>query len=249
MEKNLDDDWQDESDDLDDEEYYYEDDEPTQETSLMPTRTDEERALIDSLPIKEPDEKCNARTPRGYCGKTAGFGTEHVGSGRCKFHGGGENTGRPATSGMYSKKLTSNLRKDMVVYKNDPERLNVYQELDVLRTGFGNFLENVQHHMADPNRNIWITTNRKTGEEKMSGKAKVFLELVKNITACVTAINKIENSSKYVLTIQQVDLVLKQIRYNMDDTCGECPVRKELSFRLDRIKTPGINSNEQTDKK
>jgi hypothetical protein len=41
-------------------------------------------------PIKEPDEYCNAHKAdgSGYCQHTAGWGTDHTGHGRCKFHGG-----------------------------------------------------------------------------------------------------------------------------------------------------------------
>jgi hypothetical protein len=39
---------------------------------------------------KEPGETCNARKTdgSGYCGHRAGWGTDHVGHGRCKYHGG-----------------------------------------------------------------------------------------------------------------------------------------------------------------
>lgn len=42
------------------------------------------------LEPKEPDEHCNARKTdgSGYCGHVAGWGTDHLGMGRCKFHGG-----------------------------------------------------------------------------------------------------------------------------------------------------------------
>lgn len=42
------------------------------------------------LPIKEPGEYCNARKTQGsgYCKHEAGWGTDHKGVGRCKFHGG-----------------------------------------------------------------------------------------------------------------------------------------------------------------
>lgn len=38
----------------------------------------------------EPDDKCRARrrAGRGYCGREAGWGTDHLGEGRCKLHGG-----------------------------------------------------------------------------------------------------------------------------------------------------------------
>lgn len=54
---------------------------------------------ISFIPPVEPDEKCrgirwegkdeeNRKLFAGYCQQRAGFGTEHVGEGRCKFHGG-----------------------------------------------------------------------------------------------------------------------------------------------------------------
>lgn len=45
---------------------------------------------MSDLPPKDPDEHCNARKTNGsgYCGHTAGWGTDHTGHGRCKYHGG-----------------------------------------------------------------------------------------------------------------------------------------------------------------
>lgn len=42
------------------------------------------------LEPKEADEYCNARKTdgSGYCQHEAGWGTDHTGHGRCKFHGG-----------------------------------------------------------------------------------------------------------------------------------------------------------------
>lgn len=48
-----------------------------------------------------PDEHCNAETRAGtLCRRKAGFGTDHVGTGRCKNHGGvvGKNHGPPKGS-------------------------------------------------------------------------------------------------------------------------------------------------------
>jgi hypothetical protein len=44
----------------------------------------------DDRPVKDPDEYCNARKTggSGYCQHEAGWGTDHPGVGRCKFHGG-----------------------------------------------------------------------------------------------------------------------------------------------------------------
>lgn len=44
-------------------------------------------------------QRCGARTRRGgFCGHPAGYGTDHAGSGRCKFHGGSTRNGRLAAA-------------------------------------------------------------------------------------------------------------------------------------------------------
>ena len=45
---------------------------------------------MSDLEQKEPGEYCNARKTdgSGYCQHEAGWGTDHSGVGRCKFHGG-----------------------------------------------------------------------------------------------------------------------------------------------------------------
>ena len=49
-------------------------------------------------PPKDPDEYCNARKTdgSGYCQQPAGMGTDHLGYGRCKFHGGDSPSGDKA---------------------------------------------------------------------------------------------------------------------------------------------------------
>lgn len=46
--------------------------------------------MNDDLEPKDPGDNCNARRTdgSGYCGQPAGWGTDHTGVGRCKFHGG-----------------------------------------------------------------------------------------------------------------------------------------------------------------
>lgn len=45
---------------------------------------------MSTLPPKEAGEKCNARKTNGdgYCQHRAGWGTDHTGHGRCRYHGG-----------------------------------------------------------------------------------------------------------------------------------------------------------------
>src|SRR6476620_4494173 len=62
------------------------------ERSIMGKTRAEKRAKVrkpDLDPIA-PDDTCNARkrNGEGYCGRAAGWGTDHLGVGRCKHHGG-----------------------------------------------------------------------------------------------------------------------------------------------------------------
>jgi len=46
--------------------------------------------MSNDLPPKDADKYCNARKTdgSGYCQHTAGWGTDHTGTGRCRYHGG-----------------------------------------------------------------------------------------------------------------------------------------------------------------
>ncbi len=110
----------------------------------MPKGTEEERKLIGSLPTKLPAKTCNARTPRGkegYCGNVAGFRTPHLGDGRCYLHGG--LAGRPPEHGFYSMKLKGKLKEDFDNAINDRSSVNLYSELAVMKSLFGNMIEDI----------------------------------------------------------------------------------------------------------
>jgi len=77
--------------------------------------TDEQDLIgepLEEVPQRDPGEDCNARkssggTFRGYCGATAGKGTDHVGEGRCSHHGGSsdgapEDNTNAVTHGAYA---------------------------------------------------------------------------------------------------------------------------------------------------
>lgn len=59
--------------------------------------------MTNPLDPKEPNEYCNGRKTdgSGYCQHEAGWGTDHPGVGRCKFHGG--------STENYEKKIINEL--------------------------------------------------------------------------------------------------------------------------------------------
>lgn len=86
---------------------------------------------------KEATDTCNAWAKDHYCNNPAGMGTQHVGNGRCKFHG-GASTGRPKKSFLASQYLNSDfLRVLEDISGEDPEAITkLDNEIHVIRTGF-----------------------------------------------------------------------------------------------------------------
>lgn len=89
-------------------------------------------------PTPAPAERCGARTRHGGpCQQVAGFGTDHVGVGRCKFHGGAT----PSRHGRYSTIKRTALRELIAQHEADPEPLNILPELAAARALFQDFIE------------------------------------------------------------------------------------------------------------
>lgn len=200
----------------------------------MPNRSPAARQLIDSLPEKEPDEICNARTPSGYCKMPAGFRTDHLGGGRCYLHGG--RAGRSVSVGLYSKKLTSTVKDEYEKLVTDPALIDLYSEFAVAKAMMMNFIENMQERLAE-HQNIWITTNR-FGETMQSPEGKTLMNMFETISRLFTRITDAETKSANTLNMKQVQAILTQIKTALDNTCGECPVRYSVGSKLNNIKAP-----------
>lgn len=86
------------------------------------------------LPKREPGLSCNARTKSGtgYCEHPAGWGTDHLGEGRCKLHGGASLAGRDHPMykhGRRSATLPTRLLADFHQAMNDPALLSLREDI------------------------------------------------------------------------------------------------------------------------
>ena len=78
-----------------------------------------------------------ARQTGKPCGKVAGYGTDHLGSGNCKFHG-GRNV---IKHGRYSTMKREALRELIAQHEADPDPLNIFPELAAARALFQDYIE------------------------------------------------------------------------------------------------------------
>lgn len=85
------------------------------------------------VPRIPPDDKCRGiTTAGGYCGRPAGWGTDHAGAGRCKLHGGSAPSGRKAGARMLAEKQAAASLAEMGVREiTDPvgELIRIVSEI------------------------------------------------------------------------------------------------------------------------
>lgn len=77
------------------------------------------------------------RQGEGTCTRPAGWGTDHVGVGPCKLHGGNNRV----KHGRYSRIKRSALRHLIAEYEADPDPLNILPELAAERALFVDFIQ------------------------------------------------------------------------------------------------------------
>lgn len=87
----------------------------------------------------------NHENNNGNCQLTAGFGTDHLGQGRCKFHGGST----PRNSGRYSRlKDSSTIKKLVEEHELDPEPLNLLPDLALARAMLEEYIDTMDSRWA-----------------------------------------------------------------------------------------------------
>jgi hypothetical protein len=90
---------------------------------------------------------CGAKTRAGAsCRRPAGWGTDHVGEGRCKLHGGAS----PIKTGRYSTVARRRVRDLAAEYAADPEPLSLLQDLALLRAVTADYLERAGENLEAP---------------------------------------------------------------------------------------------------
>ncbi len=173
-------------------------------------------------PKKEPTTICNAWAKTEYCTQPAGQGTKHIGSGRCKLHGGASG-GRPKKTFSAAQYLNHDLLSTIEDVSNlDPSALmSIDNEINLIRTGLFSYAK----HCIDKK------------EALHAGTLKDFTTaLVKLIEAKGKLEGKINNKKIpmeiIVLYVNQVTGILKQ----------ECPPDqlKRISIRMKDIQLEGL---------
>lgn len=96
---------------------------------------------------------CGAKTRSGSpCKMPLGWGTDHVGEGRCKRHGG--NAGAPIKHGRYSVKHRKSLAAKAEQFQADPLPHDLGAELALMRALFQDYLDRFSDGVPIPATDI-----------------------------------------------------------------------------------------------
>ncbi len=91
------------------------------------TRRTVDQALVDTGKCGRPTRGAEAKGP--HCTRPAGWGTDHVGSGACKLHGGN----KPIKHGRFSEVARERLGERYDRWRADPELASIDGEIAILR--------------------------------------------------------------------------------------------------------------------
>ena len=180
------------------------------------------------LQKKEPGELCNARKSdgSGYCKQPAGFGTDHVGSGRCKYHG-GASKGRPVETGLYARQVPEEYEDELRNFLEDEKIGDLKNEIALMRVFISKQFERLSR-----------------GEIEMDECMERIGYLVEKVRRLVGSLNKAEQSLNINVTYNDVKkfmadftAVLKEIIN--DETIAREDILGELG---NRFKESGIEN-------
>jgi hypothetical protein len=165
-------------------------------------------------------ETCGAKTRAGTpCKQKAGWGTDHVGEGRCKLHG-GKGSGRPIIHGRYSFKHKESLREKQRIFLNDPDAGNLLPELALLRALLQDYLDRLGDDMKLSHFNVGHVQG-----------------LVTDIGRHVERIARIQNQTALTIAeVQFIQVALKEIigKYVPEERLDEFFTELRTYFDFDR---------------
>jgi hypothetical protein len=158
------------------------------------------------LPVKkEPDQLCNARLryTDGYCNRPAGENTDHLGTGRCREHG-GANIGRPRVT-FSPTEFDENaiLKRLETVVESDPTSIAIVDnEITMLRSVFYRYLKTCndqEHKLPNP-----------SDLKKFTDALAKMLEIKYKLESRNTPKKQIITNTVFVLYVTQINNILKK---------------------------------------
>jgi hypothetical protein len=158
--------------------------------------------------------KCGAKTRNGtQCNRPSGWGTKHVGIGKCKLHGGAS----PIKHGLYSKYTKHTLADTVQTLVDDPELTNLRQQIAFKQAMILGRLDHVGEGMAEADMRFLADLSEKVARD-------------------IERLNKIEHGEKFVLKVEEVQAIVQQITFIIQQELDDESVTDRIASRLQQLK-------------
>lgn len=156
-------------------------------------------------------ESCGARNRSGgRCKKQAGWGTDHVGEGRCRLHGGAT----PIKHGRYSKVSRPRIRELLVELDKDPDPLNLVPEAQLIRALAMDFAERYEDLVEA--LLAWNLAEQRQAEEEERTPRPQRLPSLHELTGVVEAASRVverilRHRKETAITLETFNRVMRQM--------------------------------------
>jgi len=177
------------------------------------------------------------RSSRTYCKNVPGFGTQHVGVGRCKRHGGC--TANHNKKHRYeSARFSSRVGQLFDEFRNDPQPHNMLNELALLRAITVDFVE--RHEFITMAITDWYQSWR-TGDTTKKRPPQVpdlllVRKIVSDIGSMIERMHRIEQ--KGLISIQAFKQAFEQIGVVLASEVDDPVLLGKIEARLMKISVP-----------
>lgn len=157
---------------------------------------------------------CGAKTRNDTpCQREAGWGTNHFGEGKCRLHGGAT----PVKHGLYSKYSRHTLAETVQSLLDDPELVNMRQQIAFKQALLLDRLSQLQSGMSEFDM-------------------RFLADLSEKVSRDIERLNKIEHGEKYVLQIGEVQAIVQQITLIVHQEITDDRVVERIATRLQQLK-------------
>lgn len=141
----------------------------------------------------------------GTCQRPAGWGTDHVGDGRCKLHGGKSKI----THGRYSKITRPRLKELIAQFEGDPDPLNLLPEVILLRALIQDYVE--RYDQFTEALLAWHSDWKENRQSEKPQQVIDILSAAKFIGQIGTLIERIEKQKQEgTISLEALDRVVEQ---------------------------------------
>ena len=85
----------------------------------------------------------------------------------------------------------------------------------------------------------WFIQRGKNGK-KISAEAQALTKLLDSMSRIYGRVVDAENKSQQQLSVKDIYIIIQQMKVSFNETCGSCPVRKNISNKISNTKMGNV---------